>query len=45
MNETDENSDVMQLMMKWISGPKFVANFKIMSLFTDYCEISSHLRV
>lgn len=42
-NDTDENSDIMQLMVKWLSRPKFVAHFKVMSLFTDYCEIIRHL--
>ena len=41
-NETDENDGVVQLMVKWLRRTKFVANFKIMSLFTDYCEISRH---
>jgi hypothetical protein len=42
-NETDENSNVMQLMVKWLSRPKFIAKFKVMSLFTDYCETSHHI--
>jgi hypothetical protein len=41
-NETDENSEVMQLMVMWLSRPKFVANFTTMSLSTDYCEVSRH---